>query len=151
MPFDWAELKRSFFDREAVVRRVDSGKRRVLSRMGAFVRTRSRSSIRYRRTISPPGQPPSSHSGELRLIFFAWDSRSESVVVGPVPFRAKRVGSAVVPRLLEHGGPGITSKGKPGYWRPRPFMAPALDHERPKFREQLRALWGAGLSSQQAA
>jgi hypothetical protein len=137
--FDFAALKRGFFDRDAVAAKVDAGKRRVFGRFGAFVRTRARSSIRKRRQPSPPGQPPSSHAGQLRLIFFAWDEQSQSVVVGPVPFAAKRVGAGVVPGLLERGGDSVI-RGKRKRYQGNPFMVPALEHERPKFADQMKNL-----------
>jgi hypothetical protein len=53
--------KGSFFDRAKVKNAVDAGTRRVLSRFGAFVRTRARTSIRKRKGTSPPGGPPHAH------------------------------------------------------------------------------------------
>jgi hypothetical protein len=41
--------KQGFFDRAKVKNAVDAGTRRVLSRFGAFVRTRARTSIRKRK------------------------------------------------------------------------------------------------------
>lgn len=55
--------KGNFFDRKAVLAAVDKATLRVLSKFGAFVRRRAKSSIRKRKKASPPGQPPSSHSG----------------------------------------------------------------------------------------
>jgi hypothetical protein len=155
--------KANFFDREAVTKAADAGTRRILSRFGAFVRTRSRSSIRKRRDPSPPGTPPSSHVGTLRkLIFFSFDPAQKSVVIGPTLFRA----SSDVPRTLEEGGtvradgrtiwvrrkPGRDAKGRfvsagidviqtSGRWvyRPRPYMRPAFEAERRgKLAEQLK-------------
>lgn len=142
----------TFFDASAVIRRVDAAERRILSRFGAFVRTRARSSIRKRKKISEPGKPPSSHTGQLRrLIFFGYDFINSSVIIGPMPFR----GPAVAPRLLEEGG-RVRSKralyvpGEPGrdiggrftkrrtrrippgttlQYRPRPYMGPAFRTE----------------------
>lgn len=159
-----AKFKLDFFDSSRVLARVDRARRRVLSRFGAFVRTRARSSIRKRKKASAPGQPPSSHEGSLkRLLFFAYDASSRSVVVGPVPFQR---GEA--PELLEEGGTAIRrrrvrpagsrkasapqaaafrrlvaagriTRPEPEYvtyqatYRARPYMAPAAEAERPKF------------------
>jgi len=60
------ELGKLFFDRQAVISKVDAATRRVLSRFGAFVRQRAKSSIRKRRNPAPPGSPPSSHTGLLK-------------------------------------------------------------------------------------
>lgn len=104
-------LKGWFFDRPAVQRLADRAKLRVLSRMGAFVRQRARTSIRTRRAASRPGQPPSSHTGLLkRWILFAYDPAAASVVVGPaalnwVQFRGGvRARAGTVPEALEYGG-----------------------------------------------
>ena len=132
---DWGfrEFKKAFFDRRGIDRKVATAKRRAMSRFGAFVRTRARSSIRKRKAIAPSGEPPSSHEGSLRrLIFFALDPVTDSVVIGPVSFRA---GEA--PRLLEHSGRTIR-RGKPAFYRGNPFMQPAGQAEVPRFPELLR-------------
>jgi len=94
-------VKKMFFDRKAVLEAVGRANAKVLSKAGAFVRRTAKSSIRKRKRVSRPGEPPSSHVGTLRdLIYFGFDAASRSVVIGPTPFR----GRAVVPRLLELGG-----------------------------------------------
>jgi hypothetical protein len=101
--FSIREYRQSFFDSAAVQSAVDRATLRVLSRFGAFVRTSARSSIRKRKAVGRPGEPPSSHEGSLkRLILFAFDTQSQSVVVGPARFRA---GEA--PPLLEFGGTAL--------------------------------------------
>ena len=61
-----------FFDRQRVMS-GDRATRKVFSKFGAFVRQTARSSIRKRKSISEPGQPPSSHTGLLkRNIFFVF-------------------------------------------------------------------------------
>lgn len=128
----------SFFDRKAVMDAVDPATRRALSRFGAFVRQRARTSIRPRREVSRPGSPPSSHVGTLRrLIFFAFDRESQSVVIGPTLFRP----DSRVPGLLEYGGEA-TGTGPGGQtrrlrYRPRPYMGPAFEAELPS----APALW----------
>ena len=108
-----------FFDKQAVLNATDEATRQALSKFGAFVRTRARSSIRSRKKISRPGQPPSSHSGHLkRLIYFGYDKPNKSVVVGPLPFHKG------VANIIEYGG---VSNG--AFYRPRPFMRPAFDAE----------------------
>jgi hypothetical protein len=129
--------KQGFFDREKVKNAVDAGMRRVLSRFGAFVRQRAKTSIRKKKGTSPPGSPPHSHTGLLRkFILFAFDPQSKSVVIGPTMIRE----GSQAPRLLEHGGDTIleTRRGrKRARYRPRPFMGPAFEAEKP----QLPALW----------
>jgi hypothetical protein len=129
--------KQGFFDRAKVKNAVDAGTRKVLSRFGAFVRQRARTSIKKRKGTSPPGSPPYSHTGLLRkFILFAFDPQSKSVVIGPTMIRE----GSQAPRLLEHGGDTIleTRRGrKRARYRPRPFMGPAFEAEKP----QLPALW----------
>ena len=129
--------KGGFFDREKVKRSVDSGTRRVLSRFGAFVRQRARTSIRKRKGTSPPGSPPYSHVGLLRkFILFAYDPQRKSVVIGPTLTKA----GSQAPRLLEYGGEVvIEDRGKKrlARYRPRPYMRPAFEAE----KSQLPALW----------
>lgn len=92
--------KEGFFDRKAVMNGVDRATRKVFSKFGAFVRTRSKTSIRKRKGSAPPGKPPYSHKGQLkRLIFFAFDKDRQSVVIGPTLID-RPTGA---PETLEHG------------------------------------------------
>ena len=130
--------KQMFFDSKAVIGAVDRATHKVFSRFGAFVRTAAKHSIRKRKAVSQPGSPPSSHAGHLRrLIFFGYESARKSVVIGPTPFR----GPAEAPPLLEYGGKA-RRRGRKGRmvmatYRPRPFMGPAFEAEKPK----LPAMW----------
>lgn len=127
------KAKTFFFDRERVLKDAGLKTVRALSRFGAFVRQRARSSMRpggKRGKTSPPGVPPRTHVGHLkRLLFFSWDPATRSVVIGPIKFR-----QGVVPSLLEFGG---TVKGKRRgvmvrmRYRGNPYMRPALDKELP--------------------
>jgi hypothetical protein len=91
-----------FFDREAVQESIDTATLKALSRFGAFVRRRAQTSMRRRKSPSAPGSPPSVHSGELkRLLFFAWDSSTKSVVVGPAAFGSR---AGQTPPIQEFGG-----------------------------------------------
>jgi hypothetical protein len=109
----------------------------VLSKFGAFVRQRARTSIRKRKGTSPPGQPPYSHVGLLRkFILFAYDQDRKSVVIGPTLTKEE----SEAPRLLEHGGNTemeVRGKARRVRYRPRTFMGPAFEAEKPK----LPALW----------
>lgn len=140
MKFTVKQAKGGFFDRAAVVGAVDAATRRVLSRFGAFVRTRARTSIRKRKSTSPPGGPPYSHVGTLRkLIFFAYDFARASVVIGPTLSDSP----SGAPEILEFGGTAEISdrdhKGRTKTVRigPRPYMGPAFQQELPG----LPAMW----------
>ena len=139
---DFKAVKRSFFDRKAVRSAVDRAARRVLSRFGAFVRRTAKSSIRKRKRTSAPGEPPSSHTGLLRkFIFFGYDPRRKSVVIGPARLNQK-TGDA--PHALEYGGTSTVVEGPRRRRRKRrvriearPYMGPAIRKELPG----LPAMW----------
>ncbi len=141
------DVKRVFFDRKAVIDRMDATTRKVLSKFGAFVRRAARSSIRKRRSSAPPGSPPSSHTGLLkRFIFFGYDTQARSVVIGPARLdqRGRTPATAQAPSLLEHGGvatltrrTGRRQARRQVRYRPRPFMGPAFEKQIPL----LAAMW----------
>jgi len=129
----------TFFNAAPLMDAVDQAERRTLSKAGAFVRRRAKSSIRKRKGVSKPGQPPSSHEGSLkRLIFFGYSLQTGSVVVGPVSFSSlnNTQSSKTIPGLLEFGGRARRG-GRPARYRPRPFMGPAVEAEADNFP----ALW----------
>jgi len=120
-----------FFDRTPVIKAMERAERRVLSRMGAFVRRTARSSIRRRKGVSAEGSPPSAHArassgpeAGLKFILFGYDAARRTVVVGPVKFNQVNylgTGERVsVPQLLEFGGTAQIiekrTKGR-GPWR----------------------------------
>ena len=87
------QAKGLFFDRASVMSAADRATRRVLSKFGAYVRQTARTSIRKRKSISQPGQPPSSHTGLLkRNIFFVFSPDTQSVVIGPILLNEKTYG-----------------------------------------------------------
>lgn len=136
------DVKRVFFDTKTVRAKTNKATRRVLSRFGAFVRQTARRSIRRRKKASQPGRPPSSHTGLLKkFIWFGYDTVRRSVVIGPVRLSQKGRGEA--PSALEHGGiVTMRSRRRGGKRtkariRPRPFMGPAMEREKPN----LPALW----------
>lgn len=127
------QAKGMFFDQAKVKRAAGRAQARVFARFGAYVRRRARQSIRKRRRISKPGEPPSSHTGALkRFIYFVYDRAQQSVIVGPVLLPGKP-GDA--PEALEYGGRSATIEdGKRASMiiQPRPFMEPAFEEEQPK-------------------
>jgi hypothetical protein len=100
-----------FFDKPAVTKSVDRARITRLSKFGAFVRTRARSSIRKRKKVSAAGTPPSSRTGVLkRFIFFSYERQNDSVIIGPAKTNQiffNHDGEPVngtVPEILEKGG-----------------------------------------------
>ena len=157
-----ARIKSNFFDTRKIERALDKGIRKPMSRFGAFVRTASRRSIRTRKNISEPGNQPTNRTGLLRkFIFFSYDEKAKSVVIGPMPFRA----GSIIPQLLEKGGsvPGngkviwvtnptsrddkgrFVSEGRSRIevngmmnYRARPYMRPSFHKELPGFLQSLK-------------
>lgn len=136
---DFKSAKAMFFDRHAVISKMDTATRKVLSKFGAFVRRSAKSSIRKRKKPAPPGSPPSSHTGLLKkFIFFGYDPDARSVVIGPTRLNQKGRGEA--PPILEYGGKATLvrrGKKKRTTYKARPYMQPAFEKEQP----QLPALW----------
>lgn len=137
------EAKTMFFDRPKVMRSMDDATQKALSRFGAFVWRRSRSSIRKRKKTSEPGQPPSSHTDLYKKnIYFGYNAETRSVVIGPI--RLNR-GAEGMPEALERGGEStiktisgrkmITKKVR---IRPRPAMQLAFEKELPKAAPQFK-------------
>lgn len=142
------KAKSKFFDRQIVIDAVNKAERRSLSKIGAYIRTAARSSIRYRKKPSPPGSPPSAHrtmtrrrinkKGQTKIqsvsplrefIFFAYDQENNSVIAGPALLNGQA--GAKILMALEMGGTSeiIARDGKKISitLKPRPFMKPALD------------------------
>lgn len=132
-----SDAKRLFFDRAAVTSAADRGTRKVFSKFGAFVRQTAKTSIRKRKAVSEPGQPPSSHTGLLkRNIFFVFSPETRSVVIGPILLNQR----TDAPRLLEHGDTVVRRRRNRRVrmtYEARPFMGPAFEKE----QSQLPALW----------
>jgi len=134
------DAKALFFDRPAVLRMMTRKERSMLSRFGAFVRQRAKSSIKISRKNenSQPGEAPKGHTDRLRKqIYFSADPSRRSVVIGPTLF-GNKTGEELA--ALEQGGMstitesagGAARKRRRVYVRARPFMLPAFKSELPQ-------------------
>lgn len=105
---------------------MERARRRALWKVGAYIRTRAWGRMRRRKRASKPGHYPSVHSGLIKnAIMFAYDSQSQSVVVGPL---LRGPGGA---HELEYGGyiaVGLWKKKKVRI-EARPGMRLALGEE----------------------
>lgn len=121
-------VRGDFFNPGKVLAAMDKATAKALTKAGAFVRTSAKSSLRYAKKASIPGQPPKVHRGNSfqrpsvnkktgqvvkrsvsplkELIFFAYSSATKSVVIGPMEFRASKNAKYKVPSILERGGSG---------------------------------------------
>lgn len=147
------QFRRCFFDRQPVVSAVDRTKKRVLNRFGAYVRRTARQSIRKRKRVSRPGEPPSSRKGQLRrFLCYGYEPGRDSVVIGPAKLSRSRFS---IPEILEHGGVSTvrvrSHKDRRGRRRrtrrqvayaARPFMQPAFEQE----QQKLPQLWKDALT-----
>lgn len=123
------KLKQSFFDRDAILKSMDKATRKALSKFGAFVRQRAKTSLRYRNKVSAAGSPPSAHRSAMsgikkgntrkkqqptsplrEFIFFAYDAQEKAVYIGPAKTNQvffdhnREPVTGTVPRVLEEGG-----------------------------------------------
>lgn len=155
MPFDVSGFKKFFFDGKAVTDALAPAVKKALSKFGAFVRQRSKSSLKYGTGTGAPGKPPVVHASKgftrkrtkkgvttaqpaspLReLIFFGYDPDKMSVVIGPA-LGGPRTGA---PAALEAGG---KAAGVPGAKpvAPHPYMRPAFEAELGKIGGDFRNL-----------
>lgn len=162
------KVKELFFDRALVIAAMDDATRRSLSKAGAFIMRKARTSMRYKTKggetptgrkrqpykPSPPGSPPFAIRNGPRgpllrdKLFFSWDPATRSVVVGPVG-----LGKATTPGLHEFGGSRVVRLRRRGQrqlvrqvYPARPTMAPALqaniDEIPEAFRDSLRVMGG---------
>lgn len=151
------EFKSRFFrDLDAIQNAEERAAKKALSKFGAFVRRRARSSMRRRKKASEPGQPPSAHLGLIKkFLFFAYEPESKNVVIGPALLNgSKRSDSQTVVELHEKGGSraveetqvrsgdwvasgrvkidGLPIRTRQAKYPERPFMRPAFEAELPQ-------------------
>lgn len=102
-----------FFDQSELLRKVAAARVKVMSKQGAYLRRTMRGLLRVSKHASKPGSPPHVRSAAslLRLIIFAYDDSTSSVVVGPIGGRrhgtsgdGRSVDRSGVPETLEYGG-----------------------------------------------
>ncbi len=101
------EVKRAFFDKEDVIKRIESARLQMLLKAGAFVRRRGQRLLRRGKRSSRPDSPPKVHSKNdrvsLRNILFFSDGK-DGILIGPVGLNgSKRKGRRPVPGALEKG------------------------------------------------
>lgn len=151
-----------FFNATSVEKATNRMERKSLSKIGAFVRRRARSSMKAAGKsgkVSQPGEPPRTRRGDLKkFLYFVYEPQTHSVVVGPAAFaRRRKTSPRPVPGLLESGGSmrfelvklggglvvpaasklaqrsGGQAFSRGVRMKPRPFMKPAFNAEMPNF------------------
>lgn len=141
-------MKSAFFDRQAVIKAVERVEHRTMSKSLAYIRTTARTRVlRRRKKASQPGSPPSVHSRDnfatLKNIWFAYDQRRSSGVVGPVKLNGNQSAYAfpngnTVPGLLEGGGSMTVTEESwksENKWRPARRIKSRRSHGK-KFRKR---------------
>lgn len=125
----YAQVRRTFFDKNPALRFVNKKTRKVLAKFGAYVRRSAQTSMRpdpkKGQKSAKPGQAPRYRGRKLLrdLICFNYDASTKSVVIGPL--RLGKTASEHVPKVLEFGG-NITRDGKTEHYASHPFMRPAF-------------------------
>lgn len=129
-------VKKGFFDREAVLKKLDAQQLRMLSRLGAFVTRRDKTSQRRRKGVSEQGKPPSAHLGLIRdNTFFSLDDSGgrKGVVIGPIALNRGHLGLL---RALEEGGESTTMD----HGKVVKTQVAARPHTQPAFAKELTKL-----------
>ena len=136
---DLALVKKTILEAKKITDAMDRATQKVLEKFGAFVRQRAMHSVRKRKAVSKPGQPPSSHLGLIRdHILFQVELASKNVVIGPM--KMDRISPTAL-QSLEHGGSSLImhhGKTMSVMIQKRPFMQPAFDVEKEKAAEMFR-------------
>lgn len=160
--------KEGFFDRVKVMNAMDKATHKVFNEFGRKVRSGAQASLVYDEKPSRPGDPPHAHrtftivrrsrkTGQVKFskktgkplkrtvsllreyLFYSFDKRSNSVVIGPAGLSGTV--SKDAPHALEYGGPStIKNRGQKQRIniRARPFMRPAAAKEIPKLPPRWR-------------
>lgn len=141
---------RTFFNRPTVIEALEWKYRRVMAKLGGYVRTTMQRSMRHRERPSKPyKEAPTAWrhgtggEGALRaLTEFGYDANDHTLVVGPqlITSPTLPLGGKTVPQLLNEGGEAfVTRFGNRtlARYEPRPFVKPAVDKGINKFRELL--------------
>lgn len=128
-------FKNGFFDRLAVAAKLPPAKKKVLGQFGGYVRKVAQNSLKQMPfgVSAPVGHAPYAHGPRFPAsILYAFDTDSESVVIGPYDFKGV---TPTAPELLEFGGQTV-KKGKVVSYAERPFMAPAANKSLLKFAQK---------------
>lgn len=149
------QSKASYFDRKPIIDKLDKATRRVLSKFGAFVRTRDitsmlrhnvprgfgvKTKVSNRDGVSPVDTPPYPHVGTMvKNVEFSYDEIAHSVVVGPALIVGK-TGTRNALHAMEYSGPSLmkstnrATKGQllPIFVKARPSINPAFEAEKPR-------------------
>jgi len=139
----------AFIDQRKTLAHIERKQTAVLFRLGGFVLSIMRRSIRKRRGSSKPGTPPHSHAGQLRrLMRFAVDKQAGEVVTGPMLFGNKSnvipASGATIPELLNYGGRAsmLVQGGERvmAEYKPRPYVEPAQEKGQERFSKLLETV-----------
>lgn len=141
-------VKRSFFDRPAIIAKIGQRVAKGLNRAGGAVKVTAQRSLRKRKKPSPPGMPPTRRTEMgrgLSAILYGFDGR-DSVVIGPVKLNGSSGldPTTTVPGLHERGESAtlhesrfVMPSGKATEWRAVPRrVRPGRDGQRMEQRRR---------------
>lgn len=131
-----ANIKKVIIKTEKVLRSMDRKTAKALIAYGSYTRRTAMFSMKNRKKGSAPvGTPP---YAKLKLIkkniFYSYDEKSKSIIVGPAGFKKKSHGYNVV-KTLEAGGVVTAVTRKEALvkrYGGNPYMKPAHDENLPK-------------------
>jgi len=164
---DVRAIGKFFLDRAAVAEKVNAGRLKLFGRWGGSVRLTAQRSMRpggKKGKSAEPGKPPRTHEGSLRrLVVYAFDPNTRSVVAGPMKFKRGRVpelleyGGTAVKELVQLSGGRLVSKGnpllkgdpggrpvvrRPAAYKGNPYMGPAAASVNGRLAPQLKGIIG---------
>lgn len=126
-------FKGGFFDRAIVKEKLRGVAFGAILSTASYTRTVSRNSMKKgkmkggKRLSSPPGKPPYRWKGLIREhTYFAFDTKTDSVVVGPALLGRSRVLPA-----LEYGDASMNIQA-------RPAITPAFEKAKVRLGERIR-------------
>lgn len=125
---------------KGVLRRIQATLQELAKAQHQADKERLRAELRQlqARASAPPGQPPRTVTRLLKdFVFYVWDPRTRSVVIGPTKLKQK---DGDVPEAQEKGGTVQVKRSRRGQRRvvrsmkirPHPYMGPALEKAVPE-------------------
>jgi len=130
-----------FFDVNSLTSRVERSWARAMKRAGRIVQWEAMDTMKHiKKGTSAPGAFPFRHSKtkvSLRRIWYDYDPRTKTVVVGPAKFKNDDTSN-----LIEFGGTRVVRRRagrvRKMRYRARPFMKPSLDKKRDEIKKEFR-------------
>ena len=130
-----------FFDVNSLTSRIERSWARAMKRAGRLIMFEAMDTMKHiKKGVSAPGAFPHRHSKtkvSLRRIWYDYDPRTKTVVVGPAKFKNDDTSN-----LIEFGGTRVIKQRRGRVrkvrYRARPFMGPSLKKKRSDIAKEFR-------------